>query len=215
MNPASHAMLSIYCERAGNPGLAAEPLNAITNLAFVVAGLLLTAKMVRQKGVQWQRGYLDLYVLIALLIGIGVGSGLWHTHVDIWTLLADVIPIYLFINLYIFSVFRRLIGWLWWQVALCWVGYCVLTALVAIFVKGLAGSEMYLPPLLMLLFAGGMARSTDSASSGKLFITALLFALSLSLRTVDSYICETIPMGSHFLWHLLNAWVLYRLVAVY
>lgn len=32
-----------------------------------------------------------------------------------------------------------------------------------------------------------------------------MFAVSLTLRTVDEPLCGSIPSGTHFLWHVLNA----------
>jgi hypothetical protein len=37
---------------------------------------------------------------------------------------------------------------------------------------------------------------------------AVLFAISLAFRTADLEICATLPIGTHFLWHLLNGAVL-------
>ncbi len=46
---------------------------------------------------------------------------------------------------------------------------------------------------------------------------AVVFALSMSARTLDWELCQATawggrPIGTHFLWHLLNATVLYVLV---
>jgi hypothetical protein len=41
---------------------------------------------------------------------------------------------------------------------------------------------------------------------------AMHFTLSLTWRTIDVAACETFPPGTHFLWHLLNAAVLYVLL---
>jgi hypothetical protein len=36
--------------------------------------------------------------------------------------------------------------------------------------------------------------------------------VSLAFRTADLPLCATLPSGTHFLWHILNAAVLYSLV---
>jgi len=41
---------------------------------------------------------------------------------------------------------------------------------------------------------------------------AAIFAVSLSFRTVDRMLCGAFPLGTHFVWHLLNAVVLYLLL---
>ena len=42
-----------------------------------------------------------------------------------------------------------------------------------------------------------------------------LFILSLILRTIDSIICSNLELGTHFLWHILNALVLLYLLNFY
>ena len=61
-----------YCERLG-PGLWAEPVNAVTNAAFLVAAAVMWW---RCAGLWWSRA------LCAVLAAIGVGSGLFHTFAN-------------------------------------------------------------------------------------------------------------------------------------
>ena len=42
-----------------------------------------------------------------------------------------------------------------------------------------------------------------------LLVAATVFLLSLALRPVDIRICSQFGLGSHFLWHVLNALVIY------
>ena len=72
-----------YCERLG-PGLRAEPLNAVTNLAFLAGAFWLWPRM---------RGDGAARVLCVSLALIGIGSGLFHTVAERWAGLADVLPI--------------------------------------------------------------------------------------------------------------------------
>ena len=79
-----------YCERIDG-SFWAEPLNAVTNAAFLVAALAGFWLWRRQGG----RDAVTL-VLIELVFAIGIGSFLFHTVPNRWTLLADVVPIQLF-----------------------------------------------------------------------------------------------------------------------
>ena len=99
--------IDLYCERVG-PGLWNEPLNAVTNLAFIAAGLLLVIAL-RQVDPAVRRDPAILG-LVALLFLIGLGSGLFHTFALFWAMLADVFPIALFILLYMYLALKRLIG---------------------------------------------------------------------------------------------------------
>ena len=38
-----------------------------------------------------------------------------------------------------------------------------------------------------------------------LAVAAAILAVSISVRSLDLAVCETLPIGTHFLWHLLNA----------
>ena len=62
------------------------------------------------------------------------------------------------------------------------------------------------------VFVAGMAayhwRSERREPLG-LALATLLFALSLTCRSLDMQVCDWLSMGTHPLWHLLNAGVLY------
>ena len=40
-------------------------------------------------------------------------------------------------------------------------------------------------------------------------IAAVVFCASLVFRTIDELVCPSFPIGTHFLWHLLNGGLLY------
>jgi len=64
-----------------------------------------------------------------------------------------------------------------------------------------------------VIFALGLHhRATHPEQRPWLLIAAGVFTLSLCLRTVDAAACERFPLGTHFLWHLLNGAVLYLAV---
>jgi hypothetical protein len=43
-------------------------------------------------------------------------------------------------------------------------------------------------------------------------MAGIVFALSLTLRSLDGPACHAVPTGLHVFWHLLNAVVLYLLL---
>ena len=45
-------------------------------------------------------------------------------------------------------------------------------------------------------------------------VTGGLLALSLAFRTIDAAVCPRLPVGTHFLWHLLNAAMLSWMIRV-
>ena len=74
----------------------------------------------------------------------------------------------------------------------------------------LNGSGEYLPPLAALMVVGLSVRAIDQR---RLILSAgAIFTCSLFLRMIDREACALLPLGTHFLWHLLNAVVLYLLL---
>jgi hypothetical protein len=57
-----------------------------------------------------------------------------------------------------------------------------------------------------------VARAARGQGRRGLELAVMIFTVSLALRTVDLAVCETFRLGTHFLWHLLNAAVLYVLL---
>jgi hypothetical protein len=56
------------------------------------------------------------------------------------------------------------------------------------------------------------ANSPQAATSQWLWIAAGLFTASFFLRSIDIAVCRFFPLGTHFIWHCLNAAVLYVLL---
>ncbi|MFH6784220.1 MULTISPECIES: hypothetical protein [Methylobacterium] len=201
-----------YCERTG-PEPWAEPLNAVSNGAFVVAAILLLGR---------GRAPDRIADGFAWLIGaIGIGSALFHTLAVQWAMLADVIPIALFIHAYFFLALRRFLGF---GALAALAGTLAFAVAAAVFEPALSllagrplgplgnGSIAYAPAALALFGVGAAARRFGNRAGGALIGIGALFLASLAARTLDAALCPLVPIGTHWLWHLLNAWVLYGLV---
>jgi hypothetical protein len=98
------AALDHYCERTA-PGLWNEPANALSNIGFLVAAAWVLMR-------QQRRGWVDLPVIAFALVAalVGVGSLLFHTFSNQWSLIADPLPIAVFIYMYFFLALRRFLG---------------------------------------------------------------------------------------------------------
>lgn len=133
-----------YCERI-DASFWAEPVNALTNLAFVIAAVVIANALVRDG--QAVRKAWDLWLLAGLIAAIGVGSFLWHTLATPWSGLADVIPILLFINVYLVSFLARIVKPEAWSVAAGFVAFQIFNMIVlqAIPPGALNGSLFYVP----------------------------------------------------------------------
>ena len=205
--------IDLYCERTG-PGLWAEPVNALTNLAFLAAALLLARLILR--GPPARRRDTACWLLAGLVFVIGVGSGLFHTFARRWAMLADVVPIALFILLYTWFALRRFAGF-GRGAAGAGVAAGLGVGLAVPPPTGFRGGS-YVAALAALVVIGSGLRlarhrpGVAGAAGTSLLGAAALFAVSLALRTVDAPLCDAFPRGTHFAWHLLNATVLYVVV---
>jgi len=128
----------------------------------------------------------------------------------------DVIPITLFINLYIISALRRLFGLAWGKVLLWWTVYVVagLVAQKNLPPDLLNGTIMYIPTYLTLAILTCILVRRDAVIGRAFMLALLVWTVSLIFRTLDMELCLSVVIGTHFLWHTLNAWVLWRLLMV-
>ncbi|MGH1447668.1 MAG: ceramidase domain-containing protein [Cognatishimia sp.] len=197
-----------YCERL-DPSFWAEPINAVTNGAFLVVAVIMWR---RSQGLPLARR------LCAVLFAIGVGSFLFHTYAQTWAGLADTLPILIFVLLYIFTATKAY--WqqsTWRSLGITALFFPYAAALVPLFqmIPDIGGSAAYGPvPLLIALYAYGL-RNRFPATAKRLAIGTALVTTSLLIRTVDAPLCTAIPMGTHFMWHLLNAVALGWMIETY
>ncbi|MEM9438384.1 MAG: ceramidase domain-containing protein [Pseudomonadota bacterium] len=199
-----------YCERTDFTYWS-EPINAITNAAFLIAAFIMWRR-VRGEALPIAN------LLILILTAIGIGSYLFHTHATVWAVTADVVPIGLFILLYLFAVGLHFLRWPLWRALLLTAAFVPFAALVVPLIDRLPffsiSNFYWTVPILLLAFAPLVARQNVATARGML-IGAAILTLSISLRSVDEIICEAVPLGSHFLWHILNGVMLGWMIEVY
>lgn len=197
-----------YCERLG-PAYWAEPINALTNAAFLIAALVMWP---RAAGMPLARA------LCLILAAIGVGSFLFHTHATVWSAMADVIPIGIFILTYLFATNRHVLRWPLWAAALgtaAFIPYAVLVTPLFDALPFFTISSFYWSvPLLIAAYAVALRRRHPATARG-LAIGAGILTVSLAFRSADEPLCAHIPTGTHFMWHVLNGLMLGWMIEVY
>src|SRR5438270_10070920 len=104
------AAVDHYCERTSS-AFDAEPINALTNAAFLIAAwsawrLQLSYPLRNGRGL--------INGLIATMALVGLGSFLFHTVATRWAEWGDVLPIMLFMLLYLWLVLTVFFGWPVW-----------------------------------------------------------------------------------------------------
>jgi hypothetical protein len=194
-----------YCERLA-PGLWGEPLNAWSNLGFLLAAAVLW--------VRYRPEQRSMRALVVLLVLIGLGSLSFHTAATQLTRVFDV----LFIALFVFFYVVCFGYWFWglpWQRAWLFAPGLLVLGVVLIPVSSLvpAGSGPYLAAGVALAGLAVALRFFGPPGTRHHWwafaVAGVVFAVALTLRTVDLTACGEWPVGTHFLWHLLNAVVLF------
>ncbi len=196
-------MIDQYCERI-DAGFWSEPVNALTNLVFIVAGVVALSLLRRTAAAP-----VYMWVLAGLMILIGIGSFLFHTFATSLTALADVLPIYAFQLTFLWCYPRFALRLGRWPTGALLGLYLFATYLFSRLPFALNNSEMYFPAVLILGLYAIMARLRASPGGVLLMIAAALFVVALVARTVDEWWCAGWPPGTHFIWHTLNGAVLY------
>ncbi|WP_421701473.1 ceramidase domain-containing protein [Aliiroseovarius sp.] len=204
------AQIDAYCERTG-PEYWSEPVNALTNLAFIIAALIVARRL---RGAELPIAW----GLTVVLFVIGLGSWLFHTHATGWAAMADVLPILLFILAYIFAANRDFWGLRTWPalgVTALFFPYAAVTVPLFGLIPGLGSSASYAPVPLLIAAYGIVLRHRAPDLGRNLLIGAGILTASITFRALDEPLCLSLPLGTHFLWHILNATMLAWMIETY
>jgi hypothetical protein len=229
MNLSEHVFL--YCERGTNEALLAEPLNAASNISFLLAALAALVLLLRRPR---EERSADQSLFIALVFLIGLGSLSFHLLADRASLLADVIPINVFMLVYLGFALNRFLGMPpgWTVLTLIgFVGAVAVTMQVKCWSGGVGfpgaeitgakecinGSLVYLPALLAMAVVGGLMAERKHPAAPYILWAAAIFAISVTFRSLDLALCDAYQfqarkIGTHFIWHLLNGLALFLLL---
>jgi hypothetical protein len=141
---------------------------------------------------------------------------LFHTLGTRWAEWGDVIPITLFLALYLwiaFSKFLRLPA-VWCVALIVLIVGTTFAAEARVSPAFLSGGALYVPIVMTLVVLGAVLLRTQPVAGGGVIAAAAVFLVSLTVRTLDGPVCGGFATGTHFLWHVCNAIVLYILTTV-
>lgn len=221
-----------YCERGFDPSFWAEPVNALTNLSFMLLAVLAWRELARREG---ENGKPFRYFLVANVFCIGAGSFLFHTVATRWASFTDIGPIGVFMTAYLAYGLYRFLRLPVMAIPLALAAFVFLTyramsvqcghgsltfpALGAAFNETgcLNGSVAYMPALATMALVGGVMAIRMHPGASYVLGASLVFMLSITFRTVDRLWCHDVviagvPIGTHFLWHIFNSVTLYLLL---
>ena len=221
----------LYCERGTNPELMAEPINALSNAAFLLAGLI-GLQLVLWRPAEERSA--DHFLLPVLVLFIGLGSLAFHLYADQGTALADVVPIAVFMLVYLGFALNRFLGVAPGVTVLLVIGFTAIMTIASQVqcsetaigflgpdVQGakpcLNGSVFYLPALGAMIVIGLLLHERGHKAAPWVLWASAIFAVSVTLRSLDQSLCNTVlidgrKVGTHFVWHILNALALFLLL---
>ena len=202
------ATIDGYCERI-DASFWSEPLNAVTNVVFLMAAIwVLRREELNNKA----------RALAFLLAMIGIASFLFHSVATAWAGALDVLLILLFTLLYIFVATEDFLGLLRCSSLVVTLGYFPFSVVVewlTLPLSFLGSTRIYIPILVLITLYSLILYKKFPYLSRGLAMGALLLTISMLARSADLPLCETIPTGTHFLWHVINAIMLAWMIEVY
>jgi|TARA_Y100000294_G_C8538677_1_gene330207 hypothetical protein len=189
--------MPIYCETSLNPlgSFPFEPINTGTSLAPVLFGALALMYLLR-------RGESSrvAYILAILTILTGLGSIAWHALRTDLTLLLDALPGVVYVMAIVFFWFYFLGARYWGLVVLA--GFIAATVLIPSelrLIKPLVGVLVLVAIAVGLLIATWYRRRPAFKFALPMIGAGII---AVTLRGLDLRVCETIPFGTHFFWHI-------------
>jgi hypothetical protein len=199
--------IDIYCERL-DVGILAEPINAVTNFAFILAAIIMWIRC---------KNLVEGRVLAFLLFSIGCGSFLFHTFAQTWAAILDVTPILIFILTYIYAANRRFLVWskrMSITGVILFLPYQFLVVSILSSIQFLGSSAQYVPVAILIFFYSALLHKSKTNLSRELFVGATILSLSIFARTIDEPLCLIVSVGTHFIWHILNAIMLAWMIEI-
>jgi len=199
--------IDIYCERL-DVGIWAEPINAVTNFAFILAAIIMWIRC---------KNLVEGRVLAFLLFSIGCGSFLFHTFAQTWAAILDVTPILIFILTYIYAANRRFLVWskrMSITGVILFLPYQFLVVSILSSIQFLGSSAQYVPVAILIFFYSALLHKSKTNLSRELFVGATILSLSIFARTIDEPLCLIVSVGTHFIWHILNAIMLAWMIEI-
>lgn len=201
--------VDLYCERIG-VGFWAEPINAISNISFILAAY---------GAWNWSRRSaplsVDVRALLVASVAIGLGSFTFHTMATSWARLLDVLPILIFELLLLWFYVRRIVGFSKVTSSVALAGFLAATQLGRQFPSVFNGSLGYAPAIIGILLLGLYHVRRTTVGRFDLLAAAGVLAVSLFFRTIDNAVCTEFPYGTHFLWHILNGLVVFLAIRAF
>jgi hypothetical protein len=189
-----------YCE-ISRFGAITQPMNVMSNLGFLIVFFI-----------SWYRLGLRSLTVSALLIFIG--SSLWHATLHPVGLLFDIMPIFLWVILFLWEVTKHsmLTSHRWFMIMVFLFVSLMVTQLTADIIPMRSG--IFVVGSFLLFMAGCFIYKYNRQYAFLLVSSSFWLVLAIIARLIDVPLCDYTPweLGTHWLWHLFASFALVPLV---
>jgi hypothetical protein len=187
----------IHCERL--TFLIYEPLNTLSNLAFLVSGYY-SSKLIKNKNVNFKIKLLPYSISL-----IGIGSFLFHYFRNTLTNYLDTIPIFIFVLLMLLIILEKLLKNKSLAYGITIIFITIQTFIYLNYLNLTNGSLNYIGIIITFFILAILLFIKKKGEGKSIFLSILVFSLALFFRQLDILICSYFNFGTHFLWHILTA----------
>ncbi len=193
----------LYCEQ-GSINQLFEPLNSLSNMFFVLSAILLFLYFQKKKITDSKSK-----LFIGLISAIGFGSLIWHIVPTEVTFFLDVIPIALFLIIYLFFLLEKIVKQR--RMASLIMGVYLLVVVLGFIIFPVPFSSYGGIYIATLLFLSGtvVAARLKNVLFKQASMIFVLFLVAFITRQLDLILCSLFPFGTHFVWHMINAFIVY------
>jgi hypothetical protein len=187
-----------YCE-ISRFGHITQPINVAGNLGFLILFFF-----------SWYMIGLRFLTITALLIFIG--SSIWHATLHPLGLAFDIMPILLWVILFIWEISKNILlkSQRYFIILMFLLSSLVITKLTSHIFPMRSG--IFIAGSSLLLLASYYTYYINRHYAFLLVNASFLLNLAIIARLADLPFCDTIPIGTHWLWHLMASFALIPLV---
>ncbi len=177
-------------------------LNQFSNVAFFIGAIYI--------GYLWKRYHscdyysLTLIILVAL---IGLGSFIFHTFPSDATIWIDLVPIQLFGLSYFAYIGTKYFRASKVKVFLALIAFFVVRQYWIVYMPrgAIGGGITHIPTLFLLLLCSFLLLFKYKKFSVMLLSACIVYVLALVTRAFDKELSLALPVGVHWIWHILTA----------
>lgn len=174
-----------YCEVTSS-GFIAQPINTASNVIFIMIGLWSVMKLPKSLA-SWS------------IFFIALGSTYWHATLHPYGLVADIFTIVIWFGFFLYALCRQQQWRNWWLWYLMCVGLWAVSSKLH-WIPMHSGAFVF-SIVTLFLFAIRM-RQINQQYFLFVLLSALFLTIAVVARVIDLMVCDVMPIGTHWLWHI-------------